>query len=86
VRRSALLASGAALTALLAVPGIGLAQTTDSSTTTVVDGGSTTVADKDETKTTDSGSDTTTEDTQSSRPARDDADCDRAEDTTTAEA
>ena len=84
VRRSALLASGAALTALLAVPGIGLAQTADSSTTTVVDGGSTSVADTSETTTTDS--DTTTEDTRSSRPEHGDANCDHAEDTSTAEA
>jgi hypothetical protein len=86
VRRSALLARGAALTALLAIPGIGLAQTADSSTTTVLDRGTTTLADKNETKTTDSGSDTTTEDSQSNRSARGGVNCDHAEDTSTAEA
>jgi hypothetical protein len=76
------------LGALLAIPGIGLAQTDDASTTTVVDEAETTVADKSDTSVaedTDSGSHSATDDTRSDRPSRGDANCDHAEDTSTSE-
>jgi hypothetical protein len=89
VRRVALLAGAVALTALLAIPGIGLAQTGDTSTTTVVEEAETTIADQTDTTAatdTDSGSDTTTDNSQGDRPARGDGNCDHAEDTSTSEA
>ena len=89
VKRVALLACAVALGALLAIPGIGLAQTDDTSTTTVVERTETTAADQTDTtvaKDTDSGSDTTTDDSQTDRPARGDGNCDHAEDASPSEA
>jgi hypothetical protein len=81
LRRAATLTAALGLGAVLAVPGVGLAQTDETTTTTVVEDTS-----EETTDTTVADQTTTTDDPQMDRSGRGDPNCDHDEEASTSDA